>query len=159
DAGNDAGVPITGRVCIISDLRHPTTCNDAANASTLTVSIGTTGTLKATPNAHGDFTIIAPLGAFTWHVSGLNFITSVVPFGADTTLPVISDVLYGELLSTNHVTLIDQEGSVVVRVLSGVNPVANVTATSVPVTNSLALYDGNDALLWDSDLNGTGAAG
>src|SRR5262245_20740510 len=57
DADGDAGVQITGRVCVISDLRKPTVC-DGGNADKLTVSIGTTRT--ATPNARGDFTITAP---------------------------------------------------------------------------------------------------
>lgn len=158
DAGDgDAGVQVTGRVCIITDLRHPTTCDDTANAERLTVAIGTTRTAK--PNAHGDFTIGAPLGQFTWRVSGLNFITSVIPFGAQTTLPIISDVLYNELLAANHVTLIDQEGSVVVRVLNGVTAVQNVTAVSNPATTDLALYDDSSLLDWRSDLLGTGPAG
>jgi hypothetical protein len=158
DAGDgDAGVLITGRVCVISDLRHPTTC-DGGNATGLTVSIGTTRT--ATPNARGDFTISAPLGPFTWRVRGTNFNTSLVPVGGDNTLPVISDQLYLELLSVNHVTRpAELVGSVVVRVVSGTAAVANVTAVSNPATSDLAFYDDNDVFDWRSDLNGTGPNG
>jgi hypothetical protein len=158
DAGDgDAGVQVAGRVCVITDLRHPTTCDDTADASRATVAIGTART--ATPSARGDFTIAAPLGPFTWHVTGRDFITSVIPFGAETTLPVISDALYLELLSTNHVTLVDQEGSVVVRVLKSRAAVQNVTAVSNPATTDLAFYDDSSLLDWRSDLVGTGPAG
>jgi hypothetical protein len=153
----DAGVPISGRVCIITDLRFPTVCDSTANAESLLVSIGVTRTAK--PNARGDFTIAAPLGQFTWRVTGLNFITSVIPLGGDTTLPVISDVLYTELLAANRVTLIDQEGSIVVRVVRGVGAVQNVTAVSNPATTDLAFYDDRNVLDWRSDLVGTGPAG
>jgi len=158
DGGDgDAGIMVAGRVCIIRDLRHPTTCDNASNAETLTVSIGTTRTAR--PNARGDFMIAAPLGQFTWRVTGLNFITSVVPFGADTTLPVISDVLYTEMLAANRVTLVDQEGSIVVRVVNGVAAVQNVTAVSNPATADLAFYDDTSVLDWRSDRLGTGPAG
>jgi hypothetical protein len=153
----DAGVAISGRVCIITDLRRPTACDDTTNAESLLVSIGVTRTAK--PNARGDFTIAAPLGQFTWRVSGNNFITSVIPFGGETTLPVISDVLYTEMLSANGVTLADQQGSIVVRVVKGVAAVQNVTAVSNPATADLAFYDSTTALDWRSDLIGTGPAG
>jgi hypothetical protein len=153
----DGGVAISGRVCIITDLRRPTTCDNTANAESLLVSIGVTRTAK--PNARGDFTIAAPLGQFTWRVTGINFITSVIPFGGETTLPVISDVRYTELLAVNGVTLADQQGSVVVRVVKGVAAVQNVTAVSNPATADLAFYDSTSALDWRSDLIGTGPAG
>jgi hypothetical protein len=158
DGGDgDAGVLITGRVCVISDLRHPTVCN-GGDATGLTVSIGTTRT--ATPNARGDFTISAPLGSFTWRVSGTNFNTSLVPVGGDNTLPVISDQLYLEMLGVNHVTRpAELVGSIVVRVVSGTAAVANVTAVSNPATADLAFYDDNDVLDWRSDLLGTGPNG
>jgi hypothetical protein len=160
DAGpgdSGAGVPLTGRVCVLKDLRHLTDCDGNVDASSLTVSLGTR---IATPSRLGEFTISAPLGAgFTWHVTGLNFIPSAMPFGTDNTIPVIGDVLYGELLNANSTTLTDQQGSIVVRVVRGVTPVAGVTATSTPVTNRLAFYDGAGLLDWDNDMNGTGPAG
>jgi hypothetical protein len=157
-AEGDAGVQITGRVCLVTDLRNPTACADNQVVRNITVSIGTTRT--AIPNQRGDFTISAPLGPFTWRVTGRDVITSVVPFGADTRLPVISDVLYTELLSANDVTRTDLQTSVVVRVVNGVMAVANVRAASVPATPDLARYDDEDSLLdWRSDQLGTGPAG
>jgi hypothetical protein len=158
DADGDAGVQITGRVCLITDLRTPTSCG-TANASGLTVSIGTTRT--ATPNARGDFTINAPLGPFVWRVSGNNFNTSIVPVSGDNTLPVMSDALYLEMLSVNKVTRpAELVSSAVVRVVhGGTMAVTNVLATSNPATADLPFYDDNDALDWRSDLLGTGANG
>jgi hypothetical protein len=83
----------------------------------------------------------------------------VIPFGADTTLPVISDVLYTEILAANSVVLSDQQGSIVVRVVKGVAAVQNVTAVSNPATADLAFYDDTSVLDWRSDLVGTGPAG
>lgn len=158
DADGDAGVQLTGRVCAITDLRTPTVCG-TANVSGLTVSIGTTRT--ATPNARGDFTISAPLGPFVWRVSGNNFNTSIIPVSGDNTLPVISDVLYMELLAANHVVRPAEElTSAVVRVVQGgTTPVVSVVATSNPATADLPLYDDNDVLIWRSDNRGTGTNG
>lgn len=157
-ADGDAGVQITGRVCLVTDLRNPIACADTQVVRNITVSIGTTRT--ATPNERGDFTISAPLGAFTWRVTGRDVITSVVPFGADTRLPVISDLLYTDLLNANDVIRSDLQASVVVRVVSGVLAVANVRAASVPATPDLARYDDANSLLdWRSDQIGTGPAG
>ena len=158
DADGDAGVPVTGRVCVIVDLRTPTVCS-SADASRLTVSIGTTRT--ATPNARGDFTINAPLGPFLWRVSGTNFNTSIVPVSGDNTLPVISDVLYMEMLAANHVVRPAEEvTSALVRVVQGGTTAAvGVLATSNPATADLPLYDDNDVLIWRSNNLGTGSNG
>jgi hypothetical protein len=158
DADGDAGVQIAGRVCVITDLRTPTACSNA-NASGLTVSIGTTRT--ATPNARGDFTINAPLGPFLWRVTGNGFNTSIVPVSGDNTLPVISDVLYMEMLAANHVVRPAEEvTSAVVRVVQGgTMPVVSVLATSNPATADLPLYDDNDIFIWRSDNLGTGSNG
>ncbi|MGH2900313.1 MAG: hypothetical protein ACRDMZ_16685, partial [Solirubrobacteraceae bacterium] len=158
DADGDAGVQITGRVCVIIDLRTPTVCS-TADASPLTVSIGTTRTAR--PNARGDFTINAPLGPFLWRVTGTNFNTSIVPVSADNTLPVMSDTLYLELLATNQVTRpAELVSSAVVRVVhGGTMAVTSVVATSNPATTDLPFYDDDDSLDWRSDLLGTGPNG
>jgi hypothetical protein len=169
DGGDgDAGTQLSGRVCILSDLRRvgDLTACAATKANGLVVSIGPLGTRTAITAADGSFTITAPLGGdFTWHVStptgtppGTPIVTSVMPFGADYTIPAISDAVYMELLSTNNVTLQDLEGSVVVRVVSGLAAVTGVTATSTPASNRLALYDGGDATIWKENV-ATGAKG
>ena len=164
DAGGDAGtgdggVELHGRVCLLTDLRRvgDATACAGTGARNLMVSLGTR---TATTTDDGSFTIVAPLGGgLTWHVTGAQLVPSVMPFGADYTIPAISDLVYGELLSTNQVTLADQQGSIVVRVVSGLAPVAGVTATSTPASNRLALYDGNSATLWTENRAGTGPGG
>jgi hypothetical protein len=154
----DGGVQITGRVCLVTDLRDPTACADTQVVRNVTVSIGATRT--AIPNERGDFTISAPLGPFVWRVSGRDVITSIVPFGADTRLPVIDAELYTEMLSVNRVMRpAELVTSIVLRVLSGTTAVANVTAVSNPATADLAFYDDDDVLDWRSDRLGTGPKG
>jgi hypothetical protein len=160
DAGTgDAGTALRGRVCLLTDLRRvgDSTACAGTGANGLVVSLGTR---TATTAADGSFTIVAPLGGgLTWHVTGSRIITSVMLFGADPTIPAISDVVYGDLLNTNQVTLADQQGSIVVRVVSGVTPVVGTTATSIPASNRLALYDGNNATVWTENRTGTGPRG
>jgi hypothetical protein len=152
DGGNDGGVLIAGRVCIVKDLRTPTVCDTTKDASAVKVTLGTR-TPTAAPARTGEFTIVAPLGAPVWHATGVNFISSVMPFGPDNTIPIVPDELYLlSLLPSNNVTLqAEGQGSVVVRVVSGVAPVANVTATTSLVSNNtIPLYDARDALIWST---------
>jgi hypothetical protein len=151
DGGSDGGVLIAGRVCIVKDLRTPTVCDTTKDASTVKVTLGTR-TPTAAPARTGEFTIIAPLGAPVWHATGLNFVSSVMPFGPDSTIPIVPDTLYLEMLSRNGVTLLAEgQGSVLVRVVNGIAPVANVTATTSLVSNNtIPLYDTKDALIWST---------
>jgi hypothetical protein len=148
----DAGVSITGRVCLISDMRKLTTCKDTGAAG-LTVSLGTG---QGTTSADGTFRLVAPLGAgFTWHVTGGQIITSVMPFGTDNTIPVLIDATYNDLLVNNDNPLLDEDhGSVVVRVVSGTAAVAGVTATVSPAADSLTYYDNgapNSSTVWNTN--------
>jgi hypothetical protein len=149
DGGSDGGVLISGRVCIVKDLRTPTVCDTSKDASTVKVTLGNR-TPTTAPSNTGEFTIVAPLGAPVWHASCVNFVSSVMPFGPDNTIPVVPDTLYLELLSRNGVTLLPAgQGSVLVRAVNGVAPVANVTATtSLVSSNIVPLYDTKDPLIW-----------
>lgn len=159
DAGTgDAGLARHGRVCLLTDLSRvgDATACAPSGAQGLVVSLGTRTTTTA---GDGSFTIVPPLGGgLTWHVTGSQLVTSVMPFGADDTIPAIRDLVYGELLDTNLVTLADQQGSIVVRVVSGVVPAVGVTATSVPAPPRLALYDASSATIW-KESGGTGPLG
>lgn len=159
DAGDgDAGVLITGKVCVVTDLRKPTACPNTAVVRNVTVSISATRT--ATPDERGEFSIFAPPGAFTWHVTGRDIVPSIVPFGPDARLPVIDQELYLSLENNNSVTPSDAQGAVVMRVVKANVPVTSVTAVSNPATPDLARYDqANSAIDWRSDNLGTGPAG
>jgi hypothetical protein len=161
DSNGDAGPPLQGRVCVVTDLRRVGERAACANTGVmqlnLTVSLGTK---TAMAGENGSFTIAAPLGSSpTWHVTGLNYITSVMPFGADNTIPVINDLVYGDLLNTNLVMPQDQQGAVVVRVVKAGVPLPGVVATSNPAGNRLALYDSTSLELWNENVTGTGAKG
>lgn len=148
--GDDAGVLVTGRVCIVQDLRTPIACDTTRDASSVKVTLGTR-TPAAAPAKTGEFTILAPLGTdLVWHATGLNFVPSVMPFGTDNTIPIVPDTLYTEMQSMNSVTILaETQGSVLARVVSGVSPVANVAATSTLVSdNAIPLYDTKDGLIW-----------
>jgi hypothetical protein len=157
DGGDgDGGIPLSGRVCLLNDLRKigdATACaTKGASGLVVTLGIGTgPGARSATTADDGSFSITAPLGAgFTWHVTGRQIITSAMPFGTDNTIPAVGDTQYTELLGSNSVLLQDQQGSIFVRVVSGTTPVSGVAATSNPAANNLAFYDSNDPLRWDT---------
>jgi hypothetical protein len=56
------------------------------------------------------------------------------------------------MLSMNSVTLLPEgQGSVLVRVVNGIAPAANVTATTSLISNNIIpLYDTRDALIWST---------
>jgi len=150
-AGN-AGVQIEGRVCLLKDLRHPTVCS-GTGAGGLLVSLATptTKTAKVTTDDNGQFSIVAPLGAgFTWRVTGATdqrIVPSLMPFGTDHTIPVIGTEDYNTLLGANHQVIVD-EGSVVVRVVSGGAPIPHVTVASTTLALEVAV---KDAAFYDDD--------
>lgn len=158
----DAGVLLSGRICVITDLRKLTTCDGTVNVSGFSVQLGTR-TPPGPPAKTGEFTIFAQLGTdLVWRVSGNGFVSTVMPYGTDNTIPVINGELYGELLDlfSTGVTAAGQ-GSVVVRTVNGPAAEAGVTATSTLVGNgavALALYDQNSAVVW-SQTGPTQAAG
>jgi hypothetical protein len=162
DGGDDAGVPIGGRVCILSDLRRLTTCDEKVDASKLTVSIVGSPSRAVRPSRLGDFTLTAPLGAFTWQVTGDvldRIVTSQMPLSSENVIPVMTTALYNDTLGASSAFVTQLQGSIVVRVRNGVAPVVDVTATSNPAANNLAFYDGVAPLDWDNDVAGTGAEG
>jgi hypothetical protein len=162
DGGDgDAGVRMIGRVCLLSDLRSPTACDNTQNALGLRVSIG--GRTTTTTDRAGSFTINAPLGAgFIWHVDGRSdedIVRSAMPLGTDnTTIPAITLARYEDLLGSNSATVAPLQGSIVVRVLNGVAPVAQVDAALVG--QDVVFYDDRDSRdVWNSGTVGTGPRG
>jgi hypothetical protein len=148
DAG-DAGVPISGRVCIVKDLRTPTVCDTTKDASVVKVTLGNR-TPTAAPARTGEFTIIAELGtALVWHASGTNFVTSVMPYGITNVIPIVPDLFYQDLQNSNSVTTLSEgQGAVLARVVSGTSPAAGVNATSTLVSGNEPLFDASDAQIW-----------
>lgn len=148
----DAGVLLSGRICVVKDLRKLTTCDGTVNASGFSVQLGTR-TPPGPPTKTGEFTIFAQLGTdLVWRVSGNGFVLTVMPYGTDNTIPVISSQDYGALLNefSTGPTAAGQ-GSVVVRAVNGPAAEPGVAATSTLVSNgtaALALYDQTGSTLW-----------
>jgi hypothetical protein len=146
----DGGVGrvINARVCIVHDLSNPTDC-DTKDASGVAVTLGTRTPITG-PDATGNFTIIAPSGTPVWRLSGRTFVPSVMLFGTDTLLPIVSDTLYSDVQGGSGVRVLSEgQGSVLVRVVSSSVPVANVqAATTFTSTNLIPLYSTKNGLVW-----------
>jgi hypothetical protein len=160
-ADGDAGIPVSGRVCVLKDLRQPTLCDDTKDASQLVLTLGTRP--PVTLSKLGEFSISAALGTdLTWHVSGAvgdKIVPTVMAYGTETIIPVISTLLYNDFLGSIGVVLVDQQGSIVVRAVSGVDPAVGVKATTtVPTTSGETFYDGSTPTNWIADT-ATGAFG
>jgi hypothetical protein len=151
DAGvSDAGVQVSGRVCVLGDLRQLTRCN-ATGAGGLKVALGTG---SGTTNADGTFAFPAQLG-FTWHVTGAAIIPSVT-FGTDSTIPVLTEAAYTDLLEGNGELVPDEDhGAIVIRVVRGGSSVAGVKAALSPLADSDTRYDpDNNPTVWSTASTG-----
>jgi hypothetical protein len=156
-ADGDAGLQLTGKVCLLVDLRDFTRCNDRL-ARGLRVTLGSR---TATTTDNGVFTIAAPRGAgFTWHVESDtvdDIVRTAMPFGTDNTIPVIDFETYRDLLVDNVAAVGPLQGSVVVRVVRGATGVAGVTGAMAG--QDIVLYDSNSVDIWNSGTVGTGGFG
>jgi hypothetical protein len=155
--GGGGGSPIDGRVCLLKDLRHMSGCSDVgADGLVVALAVGNPQTVKVTAvttDGAGHFSIVPPLCTdCTWRVTSTTderIVRSLMPFGTDPTIPVIGFDDYTTLLGANGQVLVDQ-GSVVVRAVSGATPAPQVTVavTTLPLDVALA-----DAVFYDSDAS------
>lgn len=166
-ADSDGGVPITGQVCLVQDLRAPTLNCDTTKAGGLKVTLGTLGASDAgtgtvvgttTTGPDGRFTILAPRGPATWHVTGVAITTSVMLYGTENTIPVILAERYLDLRQSNRMEQGDElHGDAVIRVVRGAAPVTGISATVTPAADSETLYDSaNSATDWNPLATQTG---
>ena len=153
----DGGTELRGRVCLLKDLRHLTACSETgASGLLVALAVGSPQKVKATAvttDDQGHFSIVPPLCTdCTWRVTSATdqrIVRSLMPFGTDPTIPVIGFDDYNTLLIANGQVLADQ-GSVVVRVVSGAAPVPLVTVASTTLAVEGALPD---AVFYDSDTS------
>lgn len=163
--GGNGGAQITGRVCLLTDLRLAGVTAGCATTGvdklSLVVSLGAR---TASPAADGAFSIGAPQGAgFTWHVSGPanTIVRSAMPFGTSNLIPAIRDARYIDLLQVNGAQINELEGSVVMRVVRGNTVVVGIRALSLDATNDTSgtFYDDsdnpNDINAWTTVSTGT----
>jgi hypothetical protein len=164
--GSDAGVgdaatgdaaAAFGRVCLISDLRNPTTCAGSGAGNLLVQR----GAVTVTTRADGRFDLPPATGAGDrWIVTGgtgSNLVTSVVPFvsGASVRLPIISQPTWDAMRAASGITPLDGTGAIhVLSLLPNGNPKLGATVTVTPTINS-TYYPDTSATLWSRTLGTT----
>jgi hypothetical protein len=152
--GSDAAATISGRACVLTDLRDLTSCA-TTGAGGLTVTLGSQ---TATTADDGTFTITAPAGSMlVWHVGGsvADVMPSVMPFGATPQIPVVTTADYLDALNSNSVVLAPgQQGSAFVRVVRGTAAVSGATAVASPTPTYPAFYDGATSQSWNQGATG-----
>lgn len=166
----DGGVLVTGRVCLLDDMRKigDRTACAKTGVDALTVSIGmglrtSTGTRTAKPAADGAFSLVAPVGdGYQWHVTGPTtgtnrVIASTMLYGTENLIPVLREDAYRDLASSNGAQLGLTDASLVVRVVRGTKGVTSLAASTVGLSTA-PLYDTTNANNWDPDV-ATGSFG
>lgn len=146
DTGTGDGAALAGRVCVITDLRKPSTGCLSTGAAGITVTLGTATTLTA---ADGSFAIAPPQGTgLVWHVGAEDLIPSVIPLTTSTTLPIVTTQTYLDLQNGNTVIVNSGEGSVVLYLVNAGAPLAGGTVTSNPVASYPAMGDQANPTNW-----------
>ncbi len=147
----DGGVDITGRVCVITDARTPTTgCADTGFAG-LTVTLGTS---TAMTMANGDFTIRVVTGANNvWRVTGTGIVPSAMTFTSTNTIPALATQTFSDMTATNNAAFAGT-GSIIAQLRSNNAPLTGASATTAPAAARSALYDSADAITWDQTATG-----
>jgi hypothetical protein len=158
DGGTGGPGTISGRVCLLSDLRRLTGAapGDCATTSAggLRVSLG--GSTPVFTSASGSFTIPAQEGInLAWRVTAPDLITSIVPVSASAPLlPAIRDVDYNDLLLSNGVVVAPDQGAIVARIVRGGAAVTGATAQVTGGESPRTLYDGTTAAVWPTEATG-----
>lgn len=154
DTGLGDGTMVTGRVCLIPDLRTPTACA-TTGAANITVQLGTETTMTSDD---GMFSLTASGGTnLVWRASASGLVSSTVPFSTANILPIITADLYNDITSTNGVIINSGEGSLVLYVRETGAPLMGADVTIAPAATFLPMRDTNDPLTWVQGA--TGAAG
>lgn len=154
-------IRITGRVCVINDLRNPTTsCVVTGNvdASGFTVTSGRSATVTG---ANGDFTMNVSAVNPTVTVTGNGVVptTSVIrPTPTLTTIvPGVEAAVFNGMLTAVDVTSGTGTGSIVATVTRAGQPVLGATAVTTPLSPFGPFFDGQTPVNWGID--GTGQRG
>ncbi len=155
--GGTGGTLISGRVCLLSDLRRLINAMTgdcaATGAAGLQVSLG--GSMPVLTAADGSFKIPAREGTnLAWQVSGVGLTTSIIPVSTSALLPVIRDTAYLDLLNSNSAIVDQGEGSIIARIIRNGAVVMNATAQVVGGESLQTLYDSTNATVWGTVATG-----
>jgi hypothetical protein len=149
--GDASTTELTGRVCLLSDARDPSTCA-ATGANGFTVTLGTQ---TVTTGADGSFTMMRPSGTgLVWFVSGTGIEPSAMRLASGTTIPAISSLLYGDMIAGMSAIVSTDTGAVIARLQRGGDPLTGAVAIPSPVPDSETYYDGAGVTAWDFDATG-----
>ncbi|MBS1120149.1 MAG: hypothetical protein H6Q90_2377 [Deltaproteobacteria bacterium] len=154
--GADAMVgPITGRVCLVTDLRGLDCATTGAGSIVVEL-----GQYSATTTTDGSFTMpVTPSDTgLVWRASAANIEPSLVPVSLTSAIiPAITKTRYEELLVANNtVQLSPGQGSIVFQLVSPSGAIG-ATATTTPAAAFPTRYDGADPIQWDTDATGAAA--
>jgi hypothetical protein len=149
----DAGVELTGRVCLIVDARTPTTNCAVTGADGLTVTLGTR---TATTMANGDFTIRVISGTNNvWSVTGTGIVPSAMTFTGSNTIPALTTQTFADMVTTNAASVPAGSGSIIARLASNNAALTDAKVTTTPPPPGNVFYDAADAITWDQTSTGT----
>lgn len=152
--GAAGGASVSGRVCLVSDAFALGTCADTG-AGGITVSLGNSTT---TTQANGSFSLPTPGTSGSFTINGPGVVSETTPLSPTNVIPVLSQALFDQMLSSNGVMLQPGTGSVLATVVDRTGaPVSGVTATSTPTSAFGPFFDGAATAQWT--LNQTGQAG
>jgi len=146
------GSMLTGRVCLITDLRTPAACADTG-AADIAVELGTATAMTADDGA---FMMLAPSGTnLVWRTSKAGLVSSAMPFSTSAIVPMIASDGYAELEGANGVILNSGEGSVVLYVQLAGTPLSGATVTVAPAPTYLSMGDTGNPLVWVEGVTGS----
>jgi hypothetical protein len=147
DAGSGSGSgsgsgPISGRVCLLTDVRDFTSCA-TTGADGITVALP--GVTAVTTIADGTFVIQRPTGSdLVWSLTGTLIMPSTIGFGASATIPAISTDAFNTLAANNSVVVDPDQGSILGEIFADTGsddvPADLATTTSNPVGEYTTFY-------------------
>lgn len=155
--GDDSLRTISGRVCVIDDLRAPATCGLRA-AGALTV---TSGTTSATTDDDGVFAITVPRFQNELTVTGNQITPTTIgirPDGTADLVPAVDADVFARMQSANNLVLDPGTGSILTTITDNGLPAPGIVVSSTPASPFGTFFDTDGSpLVWG--INGTGSRG
>ena len=156
-SSSDGGGGVTSRVCVVTDLRTPTSNCDTQNLAGMTVTIGSQSAFTA---ADGTFALTIPnepnlVAAVTGGPSGAT-VSSLVPMSATSApvvLPAVRPATLSTLADNNAVTLDPAAGQLFLNAVNANGTgIAEIEAAASQSTAQL-LFEGTD-VIWNGQSTG-----
>lgn len=154
DAGSEGDASssmISGRVCLLSDARQPSSCaSSGADGFTVTL-----GSQTATTGGDGSFTMTRPSGSgLVWQVSGTGIEPGAMRLSSGTTIPVMNSLLYGDMVASQTAIVSVDTGAIIARLTRASAPLTDAVVVASPQPDSETYYDGAGVTAWELDATG-----